>query len=194
MTLLEMLLQVPDHRSAAGRRHELSDVLMMCIMGIMSGYFGYRELGRFVERHHRDFQQSFRLLHHVPTFVTIRSILQDVDFKSFNKVFVTWAEQYVSFCKSDTLAIDGKAIGSTISNYDQAYQNFVSLISIFSVQRGIVLSVGKIENKKESEIPTVQDLIKALDVKGEIFTIDALHCQKKRQLILESQETTISFK
>jgi predicted transposase YbfD/YdcC len=54
------------------------------------------------------------------------------------------------------------------------------LVSVFSVQRGIVLGCKKIENKKESEIPKVQELIKALDIEGEIFTLDALHCQKKR--------------
>jgi predicted transposase YbfD/YdcC len=43
-----------------------------------------------------------------------------------------------------------------------------------------VLHCGKKENKKESEIPKVQELISRLDVKGELFTIDALHCQKKQ--------------
>lgn len=177
MTLLEMLSLASDKRSRHGQRHELSDVLMMCIMGIMSGYYGYRELGRFVKNHAREFQQTFRLLHKVPTHVTIRSILQQIDFDSFNQEFNLWAQQYVPMCKKD-----GKAIASTISNYNTSYQNFVSLVSIFSVQRGIVLRTEKIENQKESEIPVVQELIKALDVKGEVFTIDALHCQKKRFL------------
>ncbi len=182
MTLLEMLSLASDKRSRHGQRHELSDVLMMCIMGIMSGYYGYRELGRFVKNHAHEFQQTFRLLHKVPTHVTIRSILQQVDFDSFNQAFNLWAEQYVPLCKKDSKAIDGKAIASTISNYNTSYQNFVSLVSIFSVQRGIVLRTERIENQKESEIPTVQELVKALDVKGEVFTIDALHCQKKRFL------------
>jgi hypothetical protein len=83
-------------------------------------------------------------------------------------------------CKGDTKSTDGKAIGSTTKNTHTAYQHFVSLVSVFSSSRGLILHCGKIENKKESEIPKVQELIKALDVKGEIFTLDALHCQKKR--------------
>ena len=35
------------------------------------------------------------------------------------------------------------------------------------------------ENKKQSEIIAVQDLIQLLDLSGVVFTIDALHCQKK---------------
>lgn len=182
MTLLELVSSVPDPRSRFGRRHLLSDVLLMCMMGVMSGYYGYRALGRFLDRHRADFQEIFCLLHPVPSYVTLRSILQQIDFESFNEQFNKWAGQYVDMCAGNTIAIDGKAIGSTISEYDTAYQNFVSLISVFAVQRGVVLRTSKIENQKESEIPTVQQLIRLLDVEGEIFTIDALHCQKKRHL------------
>jgi hypothetical protein len=181
MTLTEMLLTVEDPRSAQGLRHELHDVLLMCIMAIMSGYTGYRETGRFLYRNKRELQQSLRLLHGVPSYVTIRDVLQKIDFEKFASAFNAWAIQYVSMCKGDTKALDGKAIRSTASDCDSSYQNFVSLISIFASQRGIVLGCGKIENKKESEIPKVHELIKALDVKGEIFTLDALHCQKKRR-------------
>ena len=52
----------------------------------------------------------------------------------------------------------------------------MSLVSVFASQRCIALSCSKIENGKESEIPTVQQLIRAFDVKSEVFTLDALHC------------------
>ena len=35
------------------------------------------------------------------------------------------------------------------------------------------------ENKKESEIPLVRKLIKMLELEGETFIMDALHCQKE---------------
>lgn len=178
MTLIELLSSVSDPRSSYGRRHQLSDVLLMCMMGIMSGYYGYRELGRFMKRHHMELQQTFRLLHKVPSHVTIRSILQQIDFEHFNEHFNSWARDYIGMCSGDTIAIDGKAIGSTLCDYDTSYQNFVSLVCMFAAERGIVLRTHRIQNQKESEIPGVRELVQALDVKGEIFTIDALHCQK----------------
>jgi hypothetical protein len=152
----------------------------MSILAMMSGCQGYREIGRFLDRNRKDLQQAFRLLHQVPTYVTIREIFQTVDFESFSQAFNQWAMQYVPMCKGDTKAIDGKSIASTSSDYFSPYQNFVSMVSVFSAQRGIVLSCSKMENKKTGEIPTVQQLIRALDIKGELFTLDALHCQKKR--------------
>jgi hypothetical protein len=180
MTLIEMLSSVEDHRSVHGLRHPLTDTLLMCIMAMMSGYSGYREIGRFLKRNEWDFRRSFGAHHGVPCYVTIRDVLQNVDFEKFSDCFNRWAIQYVPMCKGESKAIDGKAIGSTTTHQHDAYQNFVSLVSIFSSQRGIVLGCKKIENRKESEIPKVQELIKALDIEGEIFTPDALHCQKKR--------------
>ena len=48
-----------------------------------------------------------------------------------------------------------------------------------SHQRKLVLGVKMMENKQESEINVVRDLIELLDLTGVVFTFDALHCQKK---------------
>jgi len=180
MTLIEMLSKVEDPRSAHGLRYRLKDLLLMCTMAIMSGHSTYRGMGRFLKNNEKDIRKTFGSHHGVPCYVSIRDVLQSIDFDNFASVFNQWARQYVPMCKGDTKSADGKAISSTTTHSHDAFQNFVSLVSIFSSQRGIVLHCGKIENKKESEIPKIRDLIKALDVEGEIFTIDALHCQKKQ--------------
>lgn len=175
-----MLSKAEDKRSRFGLRHELTDVMLMCMMAIMSGYYGYREIGRFLNNHSNEFQQTFRLIHKVPSYLTIRSVLQSVDFESFCSSFKVWAGQYVQMGKDHTNIIVEKTIANTIVNYDNSYQNFISLVSVFSVQRGIVFRFDKIENNKESEIPTIRRLIEALDVNLEVFSIDVLYCQKKR--------------
>ena len=57
-TLIDYLQQIPDFRNPKGRRHPLWFVLLVIIMGMLSGYYGYRGLGRFVERHRRDLSGS----------------------------------------------------------------------------------------------------------------------------------------
>ena len=58
------------------------------------------------------------------------------------------------------------------------FQNFVSLVSLFSSKREQVLHVERLENKKNYEGKTVEELFEILDLKGVIFTLDALHCKK----------------
>jgi hypothetical protein len=55
----------------------------------------------------------------------------------------------------------------------------VSVVSVFAGKRGLVLGMDKLDNKQASEITTVQNLITALDIKGAVLSLDALHCQKK---------------
>ncbi len=52
-SLIDYLKQIPDHRAPHGLRHPLWLVLLLIVMGMMSGYYGYRQLGRFVERQFR---------------------------------------------------------------------------------------------------------------------------------------------
>jgi hypothetical protein len=77
------------------------------------------------------------------------------------------------------VAIDGKSIKGTVSEPGTAYQNFVSLVSGYSHQQGIVLAVQQFESKKSSELKVVQTMLEALQLEGVVFTLDALHCQKK---------------
>jgi hypothetical protein len=55
----------------------------------------------------------------------------------------------------------------------------VSVVSVFAGKRGLVLGMDKLDNKQARRITTVQNLITALDIKGAVFSLDALHCQKK---------------
>lgn len=52
-------------------------------------------------------------------------------------------------------------------------------MSIFTEKRGIVFGLEKLENKKGSEISTVQNLITGLDIQGVVFSMDAKQKPKK---------------
>ena len=58
-------------------------------------------------------------------------------------------------------------------------QDFMSLVTIFANKKKQALFVGKINTKKENEVPKVQELIEMLDLQGITYTLDALHAQKK---------------
>ena len=87
----------------------------------------------------------------------------------------------MTFRSSDWLAIDGKALASTVTDADTSYQNVVSLVSLFSHTRGQVLKVGTLDNQKRREIPTVRTLIEPLDLQGMVFSLDALSKKPSRR-------------
>jgi hypothetical protein len=180
--LIEQLRQVKDFRTLDGQRHQLWLVLLFVIMGTMSGYVGYRAWGDFVKRHRRVLIDKFGIQKHgVPSYSTIRRILMGVDFDILAKTFNQWAQSYVHVDTSEWFGIDGKSIKGTVQDYESKYQNFVSIVSVFAGKTGVVLSLDKLENKKGSEITTVENLIAALDIEGVVLSLDALHCQKSNR-------------
>lgn len=66
-----------------------------------------------------------------------------------------------------------------MQDYKSEYQNFVSVVSVFSEKKGLVFSPSKLENKEGSEIKTVQNLIAALDIEGVVFSEYQLYIVKK---------------
>jgi hypothetical protein len=109
----------------------------------------------------------------------LRRVVMGVDFDKLAVVFNQWASEYVDLEVPQWLSIDGKSIKGTVQHYNSSSQNFVSIVSVFASQKGLVLGMDKFDNKKESEITIVQNLITTLDIKGAVFSFDSLHCQKK---------------
>jgi hypothetical protein len=180
MTLIECLQTIPDFRRKQGRRYPLMALLLITIMSIMSGRCRYREIAAFAKANHKELLKFFRLKRkRLASHVTFREVIKGVDFDRVSIAFNQWASQYVMLEPHEWMAVDGKALASTVTAYDSSYQNFVSLVSVFSHKRGQVLQVATLENQKRSEIPAVQGLIEALDLQGVVFSLDALHCQKK---------------
>jgi DDE_Tnp_1-associated len=178
--LIEYLKQVEDFRTTDGLRHKLWLVLLFVIMSTMNGNLGNRACGDFVKRHQKVLIEKFGISRHgVPSYSTIRRVMNGVNFDQLVEKFNDWAKAYVDLEESEWCGVDGKCIKGTVENHDSHSQNFVSIVSLFASKRGLVVGMNKFDNKHESEIETVQNLITALDLTGVVLTFDSLHCQKK---------------
>ena len=181
-SIIEFFDGIPDNRRGAGRRHEQSFVLLLLLMSMMSGYIGYRATGDFIKRNSEALLTNLQpKKNRLPSFDTVRRVIQSIDFSLVSKAFHNWAMQYVRLSEQEWISIDGKAIGGTVTNGTNNQQHFVSLVSLYCSKQQLVIGNAQVLNSKESEIPVVKQLIAALDIEGVTFTLDALHCQKKQQ-------------
>ena len=74
--------------------------------------------------------------------------------------------------------MDGKSIKGTVTEPGTAYQNFISMVSLYSSQQGEVLASQQLESKHNSELKVVQIMLEVLELEEVVFTMDELHCQK----------------
>lgn len=182
LNLIDQLKQIPDYRKGKGRRHSLWLVLMLVLLGTLCGYRGYRPLADFSQQHWQTLRELLEMptTTRIPSYSTFRRVLQRVDFVPFVALFNTWSQTFVQLDEQTWVAADGKSIKSTLSDYSESYQNFISTVSAFTHHSGVVLHMQVMANKQTSEIEVVRQLIAALVGQPIVFTLDALHCQKKR--------------
>lgn len=180
LILIELLKKVKDYRRTQGQIHPLWLILLLVICGTMMQRSGYRELERFVKNEGINIIHCLKLkVKRLPSLATIRRALMGVNPDDIISVLRQWMQELeTGEALLEGLAIDGKSIKSTLTNYSQNSQNFVCFVSVFSQSTGLTLDLAKFENKHSSEIVVSQALIKASPKTGQIFTLDAIHCQK----------------
>ena len=193
--LLERLSELEDPRRSQGRMHKLEFILLTSIMALMNGAVSFYGIRDFLEINKKDLFKLFKMKgkqKRLPSRVTILRLFSSIDFNKLNTIFYNWSSSRISIKKGDCLSLDGKSIRGTLTNANDSFQNFTSLVSVYVQKRKEILCLEKIENKKESEIPIVRNLIKMLDLEGITFTLDALHCQKETlKIISESKNNYI---
>lgn len=179
MNLLETLRQIKDPRRKQGQRFALDKILLMIIMAMMRGCFQYREIARFCQYHQSELTRLLKLKSkHMPSHVTIRQILLNIDYTSLQESFHLWTTQYVCIEKQQWISVDAKVIKSTVSDSFSHYQDFVSLVSMFSQKREQIIAAEKFHNKQSSETTVLEHLLESLDLKEVVFTMDAFYCKK----------------
>jgi hypothetical protein len=179
--LISYLQVLPDVRSDLGKRYRLDDLLIMIILGMLSGCYGYRELGTFVKANRAVLVDLLGLKRNaVPSHVTIRTVMLGLDFAAVAASFHHWIAERLEVAPGDVFSIDGKALAATVSDAHGAMQAFQCFLSVYSQRHGVVHSLQRYEHGHSGEIPVLQQLIATLDLKGVTLSVDALHCQKKQ--------------
>lgn len=183
--LLDYLKKIPDHRRAQGQRYKLSDILFVSILAILSGADSYRDIVRFAKGHLEKLKELFELnWKHVPSKSVLRDIFCSMDKSELEKIFRDYSQNLSSETEKENseiprkgFAIDGKSLRGSFDHLKE--KDMIHLLSVFCTNNQLILAHVEIP-EKTNEIPTAQDLIKELALpEGSVYTLDAMHCQKK---------------
>ncbi len=98
-------------------------------------------------------------------------VLEDT-FRKYSKAL---AEKTDSPCYA--LACDGKTLRGSFDHMSD--QRAAQLLSVFAHEEQLILSHIDV-GEKSNEIPAFQQLLEELNLEGQLFTLDAMHTQKKQ--------------
>lgn len=177
--LIEQLKTIPDWRRGRKVQYPLWLMLLLSLLGVMSGYSSLRGLEDFMKRHQQEVAALFGLAKaKLPSYSTLRDMTQHVDGAKVSEVFAHWAKQAVPIKAGQVVSMDGKALASTVQDCHGQTQDFVSVVSACVQQWDGVIGQLSFQNGQTSEIISVRQLLEQLELKGVWVTLDALHTQK----------------
>jgi hypothetical protein len=114
-------------------------------------------------------------------------------FKEFEECFCEWIASLTIDASKEIIAIDGKTLRG--SHNRRKGLKPLHLVSAWAVHNRVTLGQVKTE-EKSNEIEAIPRLLKIIDIKGSIVTIDAMGCQKKiaKQIIEQDANYVLSLK
>lgn len=174
-SLFEKFEMLEDPRDIRGKRHNLIDILIMTIYGILCGYTDFVNIADFLKLKEDYFNSLLNLKYGTPSHDCLSRVFAIIDPQKFMKLFIEWVKEIVGE-NGDLIAIDGKAIKSATQKVNNG--NIPYIISAFLTDIGISIGQIKIENKS-NEITTIPDLLDLIDIKNKVVTIDAIGTQEK---------------
>lgn len=180
--LLDYLSKIEDPRRGQGQRYKLQYVILFTILAILSGAQSYRDVARFMKKRHAKLNELFHLhWKGSPAKTQLREIFCSLDVNSVEENFRAYSHalsKYQLSGEPNRVGLDGKALRGSFAQ--EKNENMLQLLGAFCARTALILGHVDIA-EKTNEIPTAQQLIAELDLpEGSIYTMDALHCQKKR--------------
>lgn len=174
-TLYEHFEILEDPRDIRGKRHDLINIIIMTIYGVLCGYTDFVNMVDFLELNEEYFINHLKLENGIPSHDTFSRVFSIIKPNEFIDIFIKWIKEIVGQ-KGLHVAIDGKAIKSARDKINNG--NIPYILSGFLCDIG--LSIGQIKvDDKSNEITAIPELLDILDVKGKIITVDAIGTQEE---------------
>lgn len=188
--ILSLGEKIKDPRNPEMVTYSVQLILFITVAAVLSGAETWNEVAAFGKSRLSFLKKFFPDIEGTPSHDTFNRFFSILKPKVFETAFRKWIAEY--FPKPQgTLSIDGKSMRGAARNdpklKDSKDPSPIDMVSIWSKQHGISLGQLKVSDKS-NEMTAIPKLVKGMDLKGCLVTIDAIACQKKiADAILESK-------
>jgi predicted transposase YbfD/YdcC len=173
-----------------GAKGGLWIVLTIIIFALLAGNTSYQHREQFCQNEKRQLLNFFQIPHNsLPSYGTIRRIMNGINLAELQSIFESIVEEfYPHKPPKDWIAIDGKKLKNTLTNYSNEHQNILVMVSWFSQETNLVIKSESFASKLSSENAKAKSMIENCGLVNQVFTLDALHCSKDTtKAIIDSQ-------
>jgi predicted transposase YbfD/YdcC len=173
--------ELEDPRSTVNLQHPLVSVVVIALMAVLAGASGPTAIGKWAALKEEFLLNTLDLPNGIPRKDVFRRVLMTLRPGAFQACFANWLNSLRATAAAATgveqpiLAVDGKT--ARRSHDRKNGLGALHSVSVWASEFG--LSLGQVAcAEKSNEITAIPELLKLVDIKGAIITIDAMGTQK----------------
>ena len=173
--------ELEDPRSTVNRQHPLVSVVVIALMAVLAGASGPTSIAKWAAIKEEFLLSVLDLPNGIPRKDVFRRVLMALQPGAFQACFVNWLTSLRATAAAATsveqpiLAVDGKT--ARRSHDRKKGVGALHSVSVWASEFG--LSLGQVAcEEKSNEIRAIPELLRLVDIKGAIITIDAMGTQK----------------
>jgi len=143
LDLISYLRSIPDARMRRGVRFPAWYLLLVAVLGILSGCQSLRDLERFAIRHHSVLTEALGLeLRRPPSDSSFRYFFHQVDVAALCAAIRDWTIAQIpgGAADLDQLVCDGKTLRGSIEPTAGGGSAFIAQVTLYSAALGVAIS------------------------------------------------------
>src|SRR5690348_15505184 len=188
-----------DPRSHINRKHPLPSILVIAVLAVLAGAAGPTAIARWAELKKELLTGLLDLPHGIPGKDVFRRVLMLLKPEAFEAAFNAWIARLRDEAIAETgverpiIAIDGKAARRSHDANDGLGP--LHVVTAWAGEYGLALGQEACA-EKSNEITAIPELLKRIDVRGGVVTIDAMGTQKAiaREIIHGKADYVLALK
>lgn len=166
--------RLKDPRVRGRTEHRLIDIIAIALCGVIANCDGWTDIIDFASNRIDWFKGFLELPNGIPSHDTFERVFAKLDAAVFNRCCVAWLRDVSDLVGLNHLAIDGKTLrGSATTGRKPLH-----VVSAWATKARLTLGEVAVAGKS-NEITAIPELLKLLELKGALVTIDAIGCQKE---------------
>jgi predicted transposase YbfD/YdcC len=179
-SIIECLQDLPDPRMERSRDHKLVDILVIGLCATLTVGDNFTDMEAFGKAKEAWLRTFLELPNGIPSHDTFNRVFSAIDPDAFLECFTRWTRGICTAMENEIVAIDGKALRHALNEGDR----IPYIVSAWAARSGLTLGQVKVD-EKSNEITAIPELLRVLELKGCIVTIDAMGTQKAiaRQIV-----------
>ena len=173
--------------------HQLFDIIAIAVLGTICGADGWVEIEQFGSQKLNWLSQYLLLPNGIPSHDTFGRVFSQINPEEFQASFTEWVQALHQITQGQVIGIDGKQLRG--SHDSGKGQRALYMVSAWAEQNHLVLGQRQVD-EKSNEITAIPELLRLLEIKGCIVTVDAIGTQTKiaRQIIQAEGDYLLAVK